>query len=154
MAEQYEIDRLIFHEGLKLKPYKCTAGKWTIGVGRCYETNPFTAEELKAIGDWEHGITKNAALTLLRNDIASCKKQLLAKFPFYKNLDKERQYALLDMCFQLGIKGLSKFKKMIKALENNNYEQASSECLNSDYAKQTPARAKRIANLIKTGEWA
>lgn len=43
---------------------------------------------------------------------------------------------------------------MIKALENNNYEQASSECLNSDYAKQTPARAKRIANLIKTGEWA
>lgn len=50
MAEQYEIDRLIFHEGLKLKPYKCTAGKWTIGVGRCYETNPFTAEELKATG--------------------------------------------------------------------------------------------------------
>ena len=154
MVEQYEIDRLIKHEGLKLSPYKCTAGKLTIGVGRCVETNPFTTEELKAIGDWQHGITKNAAIMLLKNDIEKCKMQLTSKIPFYCGLDKERQYALLDMCFQMGINGLLKFKNMLKALKNREYNRAAYECLNSSYAEQTPNRAKRIANLIKTGVWA
>ena len=73
MAEDWEMRRLEFHEGCWLMPYRCTAGKLTIGVGRCIDTNPFTEEELKAVGDWKHGITRNAALMLLRNDIDRCK---------------------------------------------------------------------------------
>ena len=58
MAEDWEMRRLEFHEGCRLMPYRCTAGKLTIGVGRCIDTNPFTEEELKAVGDWKHGITQ------------------------------------------------------------------------------------------------
>lgn len=62
MISRAEIqDRLIFHEGLKLSPYKCPRGFWTIGVGRNLETNPLTAEEERVCGDWRHGISNNAA---------------------------------------------------------------------------------------------
>lgn len=147
------IDRLIYHEGLKLIPYKCPAGKWTIGVGRCIETNPFTYEELKAIGDsWQKGITKNAAIMLLRNDIEKCLEKLNT-WEWYKDLNDERQYALLDMCFQLGFEGLSRFTNMLKFMKMKLYPQASAECLNSKYANQTPKRAHMIAKLIEKSEW-
>ena len=67
MAEM--INRLILHEKCVLHPYKCPAGKLTIGIGRNVEGNPFTAEELIAVGDWKHGITREAAHMLCRNDI-------------------------------------------------------------------------------------
>ncbi len=144
--------RLEFHEGCRLLPYRCTAGKLTIGVGRNLEDNPPTPEEARALGDWKHEITRNAALMLLRNDIDRCLKEL-AGLDFYAKLDLERQYALLDMCFQLGFKGLCGFKKMLEAMRWGKWDKAAAECLNSDYARQTPARAKRIARLIKEGIW-
>lgn len=144
--------RLTFHEGLRLMPYKDTRGYLTIGVGRCIDTNPFKKEELKAVGDWKSGITKNAAMMLLRNDIERCINELKG-LSFFAKLDLERQYALLDMCFQLGIGGLLKFKKMLKAMEFEKWEEAARECLKSSYAEQTPKRARRIARLIKEGIW-
>lgn len=143
--------RLIFHEGMSLKPYYCTAGKLTIGVGRNLEDNPLSTEEKRAIGDYMQGITKNGAMMLLRNDIRNCVGQLKHYVKGFDELDSERKYALLDMCFQLGIKGLRKFKGMLKNFEKGNFDMAAYECLNSQYAKQTPSRAKRIARLIKFG---
>lgn len=153
ITRTWEQERLIYHEGLRLRPYLCPAKKWTIGVGRCYQTNPFTPEELKAVGDYKMGITELAAMMLLRNDIAKCKKQLKDNFKWYEKLDKERQYALLDMCFQLGLGGLKGFKKMLKALEVKDFEEAAKQCLDSKYHKDTPKRCERISRLIRTGEW-
>ena len=147
------VQRLAFHEGCVLYPYKDHLGYWTIGIGRCYEKNPFTPEELKAVGDYKNGITKNAAYLLLRNDIKRTLKELEKKIPFWKVLDNERQYALLDMGFQLGVNGVLKFKKMLSALGVGNYEEAKRQCLDSNYARQTPKRAERIANTIQTGRF-
>lgn len=146
-------DRLILHEGMMLKPYYCPRGKLTIGVGRNLEDNPLTIDEKKALGDYMHGITENGAKMLLRNDIIHCYGALKKMVSGYEELDSDRQYALLDMCFQLGIKGLKKFHYMLVAVEKKNFVMAAYECLNSQYAKQTPARAKRIARAIKTGQW-
>lgn len=147
------IQRLVFHEGCKLKPYRCTEGFLTIGVGRNLETNPLTEEEKKACGDYEHGITKNAAFLLLRNDIDRVICECIKVFPFWKQLDSERQYALIDMVFQLGVAGVKKFKKMLAAMGVGNYKEAAVQCLDSRYAKQTPNRAKRIAKTIETGKF-
>ena len=78
--------RLAFHESCVLKPYRCTAGKLSIGVGRNLEDNPLTAEERKACGDIYQGITKNAAYMLLRNDVRRCEEQLRKNIPFYTSL--------------------------------------------------------------------
>jgi len=145
--------RLILHEGLRLNPYYCTRGKQTIGIGRNLDDNPITLEEKAVVGDWEHGITKQGALYLLRNDISRFEKQLEQKISFWKSLDDERQYALLDMTFNLGLKGLLKFKNMLQAIEQKDYTLASEECLNSHYAKETGKRSLRISCLIRTGKW-
>ncbi len=145
--------RLIAHEGMRLMPYRCIRGKLTIGVGRNLEDNPPTPEEKRALGDYMHGITENAAKMLLRNDIARCYDQVKHLVKNFENLEPDRQYALVDMCFQLGNKGLKKFKRLRKAMEDGNYELAAAECLASDYAKQTPKRARTIAETIKTGRW-
>ena len=144
--------RLEYHEGFREKPYLCSEGKLTIGIGHNTEARPFTEEEKKAIGDWKKGITKNMAYMILRNDIEICLKDL-RKLGFWYYLDNERRYALLDVCFQLGYSGLCKFKNMLEAIRVKDYEKASKECLNSLYAKQTPKRAQRIAKLIRTGVW-
>lgn len=145
------IKRLSIHEGIKLQPYKCLAGYLTIGIGRNLETNPLTEEEKKVVGDWRHGITKNAAFFLLRNDITRVEMECKQHIPFWKQLDDERQYALLDMTFNLGINGLLKFKKMLACMSIGDYRGASKECLNSKYAKEVGKRAQRIGKIIEKG---
>lgn len=145
--------RLILHEGIRLKPYYCSKGKQTIGVGRCLDTNPLTKEEEKVVGDWHHGITKCSAIYLLRNDIKRIYKELKKRLDFFSDLDSERQYALIDMAFNLGISGLLKFKKMLSAICCGNYEQAAAECLDSQYAQTVGKRAKRIAEVIRSGKF-
>lgn len=144
--------RLEFHEGFRSKPYLCTQGKKTIGIGRNLEAKPFTEAERLIIKNPKN-ITKQDAYFLLENDIMETIRLLDNMVRCFSKLDDERRYALIDMCFQLGINGLLKFKNMLAAMDKGDFEKASKECLNSDYAKQTPARAQRIARLIKTGEW-
>lgn len=156
MSNEFDIiQRLVVNESLRLKPYRCTEGKLTIGVGRCVDTNPLTDEEVCYIGHncREKSITEEQAIYLLKHDVEGVKNNLDKRLPWWRKLDDERKYALIDMGFQLGISGLCKFKNMLAAMASGDFEKASKECLNSAYAKQTPARAERIARLIKTGEW-
>ena len=143
--------RFILHEGLRLQPYYCSKKKLTIGIGRCVETNPFTAEELKVVGDWKHGITRGIAVYLLHNDIKRIYFELKKKIDFFDMLDDERKYALTDMAFNMGVDGLLKFKKMLNYMKNQHFKRAADECLNSQYASQVGKRALRIAETIRTG---
>lgn len=147
------IQRLILNEGLRLNPYRCTAGKLTIGVGRCLDTNPLTQEEIDFIGHdcTEKPITKEQAFYLLRHDIDKVKKQLDKNLPWWKNLNEDRRYVLIDMCFQLGLNGLLKFKKMLSYLSTGFFKQAADELMDSKYARQTPARAERNRYCIING---
>ncbi len=146
-------ERLIKHEGISLMPYKCVMGKLTIGVGHNIDDNPITSEEKRALGDYMHGITKNGAMMLLRNDINRAYNEARKIFKGFDELNLDRQYALVDMCFQLGAKGVRKFRIMRWAIENKDFEGASKACLASLYAKQTPKRANKIAEVIRTGKW-
>lgn len=148
-----KVQRLVMHEGIRLMPYYCTKGKQTIGVGRNLDDNPLTEEEKRVCGDWEKGITKQAAFYLLRHDIERTEKECRKKIAIYDALDDERQYALLDMAFNMGVAGVLKFKKMLIAMACGYFEDAAAECLDSKYAKETGQRAKRIAETIRTGKF-
>ena len=149
------VQRLAFHEGCVLKPYKDSHGYWTVGIGRCIDKNPLTTEELRAVGqNWKsEGITKNAAYMLLHNDIKRILAVLKEEIAFWNELDDERQYALLDMAFQMGINGVLRFKKMLAAMGVGNWEKAKSECLDSNYGREFKNRALRIAGCIAKGKF-
>lgn len=149
--------RLLVHEGFRDKPYRCTANKLTIGIGRNIEDRPFTEEELQLVGKdyMTKGITKAQAFAILARDVMKFDSELRQNIPFYERLDDERQYALLDMAFNMGIgnqkKGLLSFRKMLSYIGTGFYKQAAVECLNSKYGRALPTRAGRIARTIETG---
>lgn len=134
MTDDKLIQRVIKHEGLMLKPYKCPAGKLTIGVGRNLE---------------DVGITKEEALFMLENDLDRCHKECLRSFFWYKDLDNSRQGVVQEMCFNLGLARLKTFKKMLLACEIGNYELAAREMLSSLWARQVGKRAETLANIMK-----
>jgi lysozyme len=129
-------EQLILHEGMKLKPYRCPAGKLTIGVGRNLE---------------DKGLSKQEALFLLRRDIAEVTNEL-RKYPWFETLDMVRQKVLIDMAFNLGINGLLSFKKMLSYLKAGDYEKAADEMVNSRWYGQVGDRSKRLVKMMRTGE--
>lgn len=144
--------RLMLHEGCVDHVYTCPAGFKTIGIGRNLETNPLTAKEKEVVKDLNK-ITVEQAIYLLKNDVKRCTKDLIGNVSFFYQLDDERQYALLDMCFNMGIKRLLGFKRMLNAMLIGDYRGAAKECLMSKYAKDVGKRAQRIAKLIERGVW-
>lgn len=144
--------RLEFHEGFRSKKYRCSAGKLTQGIGHNLTDNPLSKEEISYIKDLDNW-THDEACFVLAIDVRECKRLLGNMIKGYEFLDDERQYALLDMCFQLGALKLLKFRKMLAAIQLHDWSEAAKQCLDSNYARQTPKRANRIANLIKTGKF-
>ena len=127
---------LIRHEGMELKPYKCTAGKLTIGVGRNIE---------------DMGITEDEAIYLLRNDVARFAAELAQAKPIVKSLDDVRYYVLLNMAFNLGVSRLLKFKKMWEAIEDQRYVDAALEMQDSRWCEQVGGRCSELAELMENG---
>lgn len=124
------------HEGLRLKPYRCTKGKLTIGYGRNLD---------------DVGITDAEAEQLLLNDVAKVLDQL-QRVPTFCELDEARQAIIANMCFQLGYSGLMQFRNMWAALQEHDYQRAADEMLDSRWARQTPNRANELADLMREGE--
>lgn len=127
---------LIRDEGLRLKLYKCTAGKWTLGVGHNIEDNP---------------ITERAAMAILDDDISTVEAGLDRMFPWWRNLSEVRQRVMCNWAFQLGITRLLGFSKALQAIQEGRWEDAETHMLDSRWSVQTPARARRLASLMRSG---
>lgn len=130
------VRQIELHEGLRLKPYRCTAGRLTIGVGRNLE---------------DRGITLAEARMLLANDLTDVRNGLLNALPWVGNLDEVRQRVLIDMAFNLGLQGLLEFKRTLAAVQAGQYQQAATMMLQSRWAKQVGQRAERLARMMVTG---
>jgi lysozyme len=130
------VAQLVRHEDIRLRLYKCPAGKWTIGIGRNLE---------------DRGITLAEAYYLANNDIDICLHQLTASFPWFVELDPVRQRCLVDLCFNLGISKLYGFKKAIAALAAGLYEVAAAEFKDSDWYTQVGKRGPWIVEALRTG---
>jgi len=135
-SKVYGMNLIKEHEGLRLKPYKCPAGKLTIGYGRNLEDN---------------GITEKEAKLMLISDLDFLIEKLENKTTWFKELDYVRQAVILDMAYNLGFNGLLKFKRMIQALKNRNFLLASNEMMDSKWAKQVGKRAINLQVIMING---
>lgn len=128
-------EQLIKHEGLRLKPYRDSVGKLTIGIGRNLE---------------DVGITQAEAMVMLDTDIRRVIDDS-NRLSWYGNLDIVRQDVVLNMLLNLGLPRFSTFKKLIAALSSQNYTKASQEMLDSKWAQQVGIRAQELAKQMQTG---
>jgi lysozyme len=154
--------QLVRHEGLRLKPYRCTAGKLTIGVGRNLDDRGLSDEEVIAIfgeplekREWleriKRGITSPQAMLLLDNDIEAVVRELWDRLPWVANLSDARQRALVNMGFNLGVRGLLAFKRTLASIRRGDYAVAAAQMLESKWARQVGRRATELAQQMKEG---
>ncbi len=130
-------------EGQRPLAYQDHLGYWTIGVGRLIDSRKPGA-----------GLRPDEIDYLLKNDIADRVQALTKALPMlFPKLDEARQGVLINMAFQLGTAGLLGFKSTLALVTAGKYSEAAEQMLKSKWATQTPARAKRLAEQMKTGEW-
>lgn len=128
---------LKLNEGLRLYPYSDSTGNISIGYARNLTAN---------------GITTAEAQMLLDDDIDYFLSALSYQLPWFDSLDDNRQIALCDMCYNLGVKGLMEFTHMLEALRVADYDLAAKYALESKWAEQVGKRAIDDANIIRTGK--
>lgn len=145
---------LILHEGLRLKAYLCPAGKLTIGVGHNLEARP-----LPGLGEGSV-ITETRALEILADDLRDVVEEIRRRIPWAEELDEVRQAVLVDMAFNMGAAGLSKFRGFLSDLQEGDFAGDSAEMFRSRWAYQVgdgPGkrrdRVDRLAGMIETGQW-
>lgn len=142
ISEAAVTNRLIADEGEILHAYEDHLGFLTIGVGRLID---------KRRGG---GITQEESRYLLRNDIRRRLAECEQRFEWWDTIDVVRQQVVVCMAFQLGTNGVANFRRMCAALRIRDYITASTEMLDSTWAKtQTPARAQRMARIMRSGVW-
>lgn len=127
------------HEGFRSSPYRCSAGKITIGWGRNLD---------------DVGLTEQEAEILLQNDIKRAEDDLQTVFApdfLFSVLTYNRYSVLVNMVFNLGITRFRGFKNMIKAVKEKDWDRAALEMLDSRWAKQVKTRAYELARMMEKG---
>jgi len=129
-------------EASRATAYRDTMGLLTIGVGRLIDSRKPGA-----------GLRPDEIDYLLKNDIADRVAALQRALPWFAKLDQARQGVLINMAFQMGTDGLLAFRQTLGLVRDGRYAEASEQMLKSKWAEQTPGRAKRLSEQMKTGEW-
>jgi len=123
-------------EGRRRKPYRCTADKLSIGLGRNLE---------------DVGLSDDEIDYLALNDVARVRADLDKNAPWWRELDPVRQRVVQNMCFNLGWPRLAKFKDTLTAMKARRWDAAADGMLDSLWARQVGDRAKRLARMMRTG---
>ena len=124
-------------EGYRPHVYRCSSGALTIGIG-C---------------NLDAGMPHDEAVLLLRHRLRKIQAALASKLPFFSGLSEPRQAALISMAYQLGVQGLLGFPRTLAYLVAGDFDAAGREMLDSTWARQTPARARRTAYMIRYDRW-
>jgi lysozyme len=135
------IQQLKNEEGVIPHAYQDSLGFWTIGVGRLIDQRKggqLYPDEIEY---------------LLANDVKRKTDGLNDALPWFHLLDERRQAVLIQMAFQMGLKGLLAFSTTLSHVRVGRYDEAAVAMLESVWAKQTPERAKRFSKQMETGEW-
>lgn len=153
------IEQLKRHEGLgkvlgqRTYVYRCTAGALTVGYGHNLDALPLNSVA-KTCTDWNgSSVTLKGALWLLDLDASWVCQQVADQLPWTAKLDRVRQDVLCNMAFQMGIGGLKKFRFTLGLVRAGRYGLAARAMLQSKWAKQTPDRARELAEQMRTGTY-
>ena len=128
------------HEGYRNKVYLDTLGKRTVGVGHlCVED--FWEDDKEYEEDFLMDILKKDLQQAIRQANSMCEGL---------KISEDAKIIIIEMIFQLGGTGVSKFRKMWQALQQDppDYAEASAQMLDSRWGKQTPNRGKELARVM------
>lgn len=145
-----------YHEGFIPLEYYCTKGVRTIGYG--FNISTLTEKELELF-DMENEflcISEYNAKLILKERLEDIIIRMPKNIKYFNDLSITRQAVLIDLCYNLGMNGLLKFKNFLKYLEDKDYINAGDELLRGSgkdgkslYYIDVGIRAERLSNMIK-----
>lgn len=167
--------QLVQHEGLRLRLYRCTSGKLTIGCGYNLDDRGLKPME-RALGRSvllneleRNGLSEADAMRVLDADIQRFEDDVDSRWPNYAALDGVRQRAVIDFAFNLGVAGAAQFANAIRfanmalSTKDVGYQEAcwtavAFHMANSVWARQVDdglagrkGRADRLCAMVRTG---
>ena len=122
------------HEGFVEHVYDDSLGIPTIGYG-------FAIKDLI--------LDEDIAEDILIRKLERLKRNANSRFRWLEDMPVVVQEVILNMCYQLGVTGVSKFRRAISALQEGDWDEAANEMLDSLWARQTPNRAKELSNIVR-----
>lgn len=123
-------------EGYREYPYRCPAGKLTIGYGY----------------NLDAGMPEDEALLLMRYRLSKLRARCESLFPWFGRMNDVRRRVILSMAYQMGVDGLLGFRRALAALARDDYAEAATHMLDSKWARHdSPARARRLAEMMRHG---
>ena len=148
MASERLIPLIARQEGFRADVYRDSLGFWTVGYGYLVTRDKtLTAEQARALcgAPW----TRERAMAQLRQHVASVEREVDATWGWAVSLPPLVRDGLIDMAYQLGIRGVKGFPRMLSALKAGDYAVAEKHALESVWAKeQTPSRAAEVAGML------
>ncbi len=139
MASKVDFEKakkmLIFDEGKKTRPYKCTAGKTTIGIGRNLD---------------DVGISDATIDLMFKEDLerAASICENIFGLEQWNRWSDARRLGWTNFAFQLGRSRMLGFRNTLKAAIAEDWADTERRLRESLWAKQTPNRAERVIAMI------
>ena len=144
LREQLKID-----EGVKYEVYLDHLGYKTFGIGHLV-----VAGDDEYGADVGHPVSEERVNAVFDEDVKKYISEAEKVFPNLQKLPEEAQQVIVNMCFNMGAPRLSKFKKFIAAVNDENWSTAAIEMMDSRWAKQVGKRAERLRDRIQAlSEW-
>ncbi len=139
---------LNYEEGYKDRPYIDTEGYPTVACG--VKIGPKGAP----LSNYTFTVPREVGDVWLESFVASTIKKMNENpliISAMKACNQERKDILISMAYQMGVQGLAGFKNTLAMVASGNFSGAASGMLSSKWAKQTPNRANRHAEVMRTG---
>lgn len=158
-------DLKAYEEGYREKPYRDSEGYPTVGIG--IRIGPKGAD----LAQYQFTVPRTVAEVWVRCYLDQMVLQIETD-PKYAQIRQALNYlrvvayagasdyqdpriaVLLSMGYQMGLDGLAKFVNTLRFIQQGDWNKAADGMLQSLWAKQTPNRAKRHAEQMRTGKWA
>lgn len=131
---------LVRDEGLRLKPYRCTAGRLTVGVGHNLD---------------DLGISEAVAYQMLNEDVKAAEDGCLSLFgeKVWNSWSENRRCGWVNFVFNLGLAGAGTFQNALKAAKGGNWKEVERHLKASKWYDQVGSRAERVIAMVCRGEF-
>ena len=140
--KDYLVEQLKRHEGFRSKPYRCSAGVWTIGYGHTGGVTPKSPP-----------MPQDIAEDILRQDVLIAIDDARAVCPCFDALSPPRKVVVANMAFNMGRNTLSQFTNTLRFICSGDYKQAALNMMKSKWATQVGPRARELSQMMSTGQY-
>jgi GH24 family phage-related lysozyme (muramidase) len=133
---------IIYHEGIRYKPYKDSLGLWTVGVGHLIGDGRSLPPE------YNREFSHDEVMEMFDKDFEH-HKQAAEKIPGYDKVNDKGQAALVDLTFNMGPAWYKKWPNFTRNLKEGDTEGAAKSLEDSKWYTQVGRRAPTIVSLIR-----